>query len=306
MLIQCQVCSQEFEPRTGNQKCCSANCFKQYRDLYSKQRYAEKKRLNRRDAVCITCKKEFNYHYRPERGKRHFCGRSCASKFYIADGTYDRWRTQVNPRPKIPRVVVGCSLCKSEIPKTEKWLFRKFHFCNMSCRNEYFRLHPTMQGKKLKPESVLKQKATLAKNHPGVQNAFELAQHRHTSKPQIQIFEFLSEEFKDYEFELEQYVKPPGIFADIISKRLNLIVEFYGDYWHCNPATKHGVDPDWVHHKKRQTAREIWEQDARRNLKLEEAGYKVVVVWESDMKCDWQRQVTEAVNLVLKKEKKTV
>lgn len=59
----------------------------------------------------------------------------------------------------------------------------------------------------------------------------------------------------------------------------NRIIEFQGDYWHCNPKL---YDETFYNKVKQKTAKEIWEYD---KTKLECAifyGYKVLYIWEYD------------------------
>ena len=59
----------------------------------------------------------------------------------------------------------------------------------------------------------------------------------------------------------------------------NKIIEFHGDYWHCNPKL---YDKTFYNKVKQQTAQEIWKYD---KIKLECAnyyGYKVLYIWEYD------------------------
>lgn len=68
--------------------------------------------------------------------------------------------------------------------------------------------------------------------------------------------------------------------VDFMNERIGLIVEFYGDYWHCHPDLYKG---DYLHETNGKTASEIWDADARRIERLKElTGYEVIVVWEQD------------------------
>ncbi len=63
----------------------------------------------------------------------------------------------------------------------------------------------------------------------------------------------------------------------------NKLIEYNGDYWHCNPKK---YQPDYYQQKQHKYAHEIWERDAKKVTFAEEAGYKVLVIWESDYKKD--------------------
>lgn len=57
------------------------------------------------------------------------------------------------------------------------------------------------------------------------------------------------------------------------------MVEYNGDYWHCNPKK---YTPDFFHHVKKLSATEIWKRDEERLNTLKSAGYSTVVIWEND------------------------
>lgn len=57
------------------------------------------------------------------------------------------------------------------------------------------------------------------------------------------------------------------------------IIEFNGDYWHCNPLT---YKPDYFHKFMKCTAQEKWEADKKKIRLAESHGYSVLTIWESD------------------------
>lgn len=63
----------------------------------------------------------------------------------------------------------------------------------------------------------------------------------------------------------------------------NILIEVNGDFWHANPSKYSGEDsiPFPNGHKK---AREIWKQDETKRLLAERKGYKLLTLWESDLK----------------------
>lgn len=67
---------------------------------------------------------------------------------------------------------------------------------------------------------------------------------------------------------------------DYLNVETKHIVEIYGDYWHCNPKT---FDPDFYHSQLKKTAKEKWKEDQERKQVLESMGYRVTVVWESNL-----------------------
>lgn len=79
----------------------------------------------------------------------------------------------------------------------------------------------------------------------------------------------------------EQYIK--GFIVDGIIRNTNLIIEYYGDVFHCNP--KRFKDPNqkcsWLSGR---TVQEQWNRDKRRLAALYRYGYKVIIVWGEDWK----------------------
>jgi hypothetical protein len=73
----------------------------------------------------------------------------------------------------------------------------------------------------------------------------------------------------------------------------NTSIEFNGDYWHCNP---NAYDADHVHEIKGQSAKEIWDADAKRLNVFIDIGYSVHVIWETDFSnSDWKTPLTQWV-----------
>lgn len=66
---------------------------------------------------------------------------------------------------------------------------------------------------------------------------------------------------------------------DFYNEEMNKLIEFQGDYWHCNPEK---YDSDYFHTVKQMYAWEIWEFDAEKKRQAEEQGWEVEYVWESD------------------------
>ena len=60
------------------------------------------------------------------------------------------------------------------------------------------------------------------------------------------------------------------------------IIEFYGDFWHANPAIYTAEDRVAKKGIVAPTAKEIWDNDAHRQKQIEALGYKVKIVWEKD------------------------
>lgn len=68
-------------------------------------------------------------------------------------------------------------------------------------------------------------------------------------------------------------------YVDFLIPSLNLIIECYGDYWHCTP-TKYG--PDFYNKSLHMTAQQKWDKDHKRVKVLQDLGYTVIIVWENE------------------------
>jgi G:T-mismatch repair DNA endonuclease (very short patch repair protein) len=70
----------------------------------------------------------------------------------------------------------------------------------------------------------------------------------------------------------------PGCY-DFGNHKLKKVIEFNGDYWHCNPLK---YDGDFFHLHKQKIAREIWENDLNKYQAAILQGYEIKVIWEHD------------------------
>jgi hypothetical protein len=69
--------------------------------------------------------------------------------------------------------------------------------------------------------------------------------------------------------------------CDIYIPSLNLIIEYNGDYWHCNPKK---YNSDYFNKKKGKYAWEIWEYDKNKLELIKNYDYNLEVIWEDDLK----------------------
>jgi G:T-mismatch repair DNA endonuclease (very short patch repair protein) len=69
--------------------------------------------------------------------------------------------------------------------------------------------------------------------------------------------------------------------ADFVIQSQNVIVEVFGDYWHCNPKTW-GADD--IHPTFKVQARDVWDYDLVSLSLYRDKGYQTVVLWESEIK----------------------
>lgn len=83
-------------------------------------------------------------------------------------------------------------------------------------------------------------------------------------------------------------------FVDFYIPEKNVIIEFYGDYWHANPLFYNNTDMI----KSRQ-ASEIWREDENRIQSIKEyTKCSIIIVWESDYKKNKFNVIENIVNIL--------
>ena len=89
--------------------------------------------------------------------------------------------------------------------------------------------------------------------------------------------------YGEYEKYINNYEKEIGYKLDFYDKTKNLIIEFQGDYWHCNPKQ---YDESYFHEVKNLYAKEIWEYDKnKKDFVCKELNNPIYLqIWESDYK----------------------
>jgi G:T-mismatch repair DNA endonuclease (very short patch repair protein) len=95
------------------------------------------------------------------------------------------------------------------------------------------------------------------------------------------LFEQLKQINESFEEKATLKINKKWFFPDIIDKERKLIIEYFGDYFHCNPKI---YKEDYYNEKVNKTAKEIWEADKIRIEKFQNIGYTVIVVWADDFK----------------------
>lgn len=74
----------------------------------------------------------------------------------------------------------------------------------------------------------------------------------------------------------------------------NVIIEFYGDYWHANP--KRFKAEEIVHHNL--SARQIWNNDKQRIRILKDNGFKVFIVWQDEYHNNKKEVINNLINSI--------
>jgi very-short-patch-repair endonuclease/predicted nucleic acid-binding Zn ribbon protein len=283
-LTSCKQCSNTL-PDDRNVY-CSDECFQTSR----REQQRLKNEKHSVELVCDFCQNTFRRSkYRLNRSQGKFCNRSCASKFYKADGTYDKWTHSAKLNASGDYVIcAGCGLKEVYRQPREiatdvaKCCDYKCHGLLMSKLNTGSN-HPSW-GKHMTEISKRKREQTLLDKY-GVTCGFMRGKKMSPSKGQLSLHEKLTE-LDDALLPPEQLIQTDiGYFrVDALFPNQKLIVEYQGTWWHADPR-KYGPD-DRVGVDYSTPAQEIWERDARRKKALEGSGYAVCVIWESDWKSD--------------------
>ncbi len=79
-----------------------------------------------------------------------------------------------------------------------------------------------------------------------------------------------------------------------------LLIEFYGDYWHCNPNV-YNVDDYILQHHKQILVKDIWNLDSKRNeYILKQINLPLLIVWERSFIQNKDNVINEIVENFLK------
>ena len=85
--------------------------------------------------------------------------------------------------------------------------------------------------------------------------------------------------FKKYNELLKRFYSP---VVDIFIEEKNVVIEIYGDRWHCNPNMYYAEDIVQLWNGN-STAEQIWVYDKSRIQQIESFGMKVIILWENDI-----------------------
>lgn len=99
------------------------------------------------------------------------------------------------------------------------------------------------------------------------------------SKNEIKIYKKIKKKYKNTIHSL--VIKP--YICDIFIPELNLIIEYNGDYWHCNPVK---YNHDYHHKLKNMLAEDIWNYDKTKIDLIINNGYNLEIIWETDYNRD--------------------
>ncbi|MFN3301014.1 MAG: hypothetical protein ACK41Z_12560, partial [Sediminibacterium sp.] len=85
-------------------------------------------------------------------------------------------------------------------------------------------------------------------------------------------------------------------FYDFVCSKSKKIIEYNGDFWHCNPNF---YNEDFLHPIILKTSKQIWEQDNRKIQFAESRGYNLFIIWESDLYSNKEEVLTKCLNFFM-------
>lgn len=90
-------------------------------------------------------------------------------------------------------------------------------------------------------------------------------------------------DLKGVSYTMDYYIPTTKFYVDFYLHDYNLIIEVYGDYWHCNP-NKYKEDQIVKFNKGgSKIVKDVWEYDRNRIEKLNSLDYLIIILWESDI-----------------------
>lgn len=91
------------------------------------------------------------------------------------------------------------------------------------------------------------------------------------------------------------YIDEKIIICDYLDASNNKIIEINGDFWHMNPKKYKPTDVNVV---TKSSAKEIWENEEKRNNILKNNGYNILIIWEYDLNSNYNKFLELAKNFL--------
>jgi hypothetical protein len=256
---KCPFCGDIFKTKRYSQIYCSNECS-------VKSQSTELNPLRRRVKVnCVICDKQFE---RMKHQKTKCCSKECG---------YEYQRKNIKPLLDEEKKKIDC-VCDFCGKNYRVWNYRgKSKFCSRECKNKSTKI--TDKCFECNKEYTI----TKWKNNGFCSNeCLKKTINKKRSYFEKITFDFIRDNFKECEVLSNKCLiyEDRKIFPDIMIDN-KIIVECYGDYWHCNPEFYKG---GYFHVKVRKTAEKIWFEDNNRVSFLEKNGYIVIRVWENKIR----------------------
>lgn len=289
-ICNCIICNTTFFAVNTLKKACSDKCEK----LHFKNKRKILKNKSSKEFFCKLCNKKYKRLYR---GKG-FCSHGCSRNWFLKNNKETFKKS--NEKRKKERYQIKCSynLCNNTISVLKRFIDKKINrYCSKICsgnaKSDFMKANPTC--KFLSEETKRKIEKTTFKKY-GVKNGYELAKHVTSSKPQLEIFNILKNKLNNNILKNHRvYLNNKFYIADIIVPDKNIIIEFNGSFWHCDPFI---YSPNYFNKKKNLFSKEIWEYDAKKIHNLSKSGFKILIVWEDDFKMRKENTINRLIKSI--------
>lgn len=116
-----------------------------------------------------------------------------------------------------------------------------------------------------------------------------------------ELIEYLPEDiiqelmYDDNELGILNSLNSKWYFYDLCYTKDKKIIEINGDFWHANPTI---YNKDFIHPLKKISASAIWEEDREKIKIAENYGYKIIVIWEKDIRYERKPIIEHCVNFL--------
>lgn len=277
MIRLCEACG---KPLNKNKRFCSRRC-------------AGLDILIEEERVCPTCKKVFKV---KESSKKKFCSKQCASESYktkqpvtclfcnkqIIKAQNKKfcdhycWVMYIKNNPQLERFKKVCVTCGKEYEvhyyryNDSKYCSRECHYNNKRIIKNCLYCGSLIEGARWVVENKKFCNKSCSEN-------YKLTHSQSTSKWEVELFNTLKIDFPTLIKSESFKIKGNLFYVDMIYN--NIIIECFGDYWHCNPST---YNLTYYHKQKKLYADSIWKNDCIRLQRLQSQGYFVFIFWEKD------------------------
>ena len=155
--------------------------------------------------------------------------------------------------------------------------------------------HGEIKGREIWKERQDKWQATL-KSKPQEEidriNRLKVGSKYSISKAEKEIGEYLKKNNINF---ISQFRSNGKVYDFCIENKI--ILEYNGDYWHCNPEIYTNM---YKHTRKNKYAHEIWRNDQIRQNCVKDAGYNFLVIWEKDYKENKEKTLEKLLEFIIK------
>lgn len=214
---------------------------------------------NSEELKCDYCGKKF-LKRKSLISKHNFCTKKCSEK-----------QSSKNNNKKVYK---KCIICDKEflVGRNRKNIAKT---CSKECHYEYIKDisnngHMAERLKKNGIKTVLNQK-------------------KNKTLPEIMVEEYFNNNGIRFESQKLMYNK---FIVDFYLPEYDMVIEVFGDYWHCNPS-KYGYEEGKKEPNKYQI-RQMSKDKARKNY-LTKCGHKFVILWEDDIYKNLEETIKQAI-----------